>query len=836
MKQLARKYLEHWHAALVITILTLAVSFPTIIYVFRTDVFWLPTGDSRDIYTGLWDIWYGKLVLAGQADRYFTDVIFYPEGVSLATHPLLFPQILVVNALMAFLPLTNAFNLSLLLIIWINALSAYVYTSYLFKERWLALFGAIAFGFSPHVLSHLHSPPFLFVLALPLVLYCFHRGVNEKRWTFLIVSGLLVGLTSETNLYLYMCIVITLGLGILAFAVERWRDGMYWRLVAVLILTIGASSLWRFYPLISDSQSLDETLTWAVGRERQHDLISYFVNYRNSFTAPIFKSIITPPENTSISTAAYSGIVALTLICMGLFHRDSRRRMLPWSGLLLLFFVLSLGSILIVNGTRYPGFPMPKHYLNQLFPTIFQSFYEIDHFIMGMVLPLAVLATWGLKALQKIYPAAKRPVFVLLLIGVVAVEYYIPIEENLIGQDQFAFLDWLAREEDNDIRLINAPLGRHDAKLYGLYQALSGYPSAEGAISRTPDAAFDYIYANPILSAWHADRPVICGFNNQDEYLTALGQLEADGFTHVVFHRRQRDANMIATSFIGADPAYSDEYANIYRIGAFKDSCPGNLIPLKMSEARAAKTLLLPSVIHERHGTVLGFQGDLPADERYLRYISLATFDQKSLVSISIGENGETAALSSNELFHELDAISTVNDAIWLLNNPLQTDFQQLGIYVNWFAKEYRFCQRYLDEESGTIDLYVRPQIPCDAVEIYGGEEILYDNGIRLINFAFDVEPEQLTFYLSWMTLLDQTFSFSIQILDAQGDRVLQYDNTIVRQPVSMHQVEHALPRGSELTAVLIVYDYDTGKSEGGTVLSTMEHFEREVAVGKIKL
>ena len=31
-------------------------------------------------------------ILTGQADRFYTDLIFYPDGVSLAYHPLFFPN------------------------------------------------------------------------------------------------------------------------------------------------------------------------------------------------------------------------------------------------------------------------------------------------------------------------------------------------------------------------------------------------------------------------------------------------------------------------------------------------------------------------------------------------------------------------------------------------------------------------------------------------------------------------------------------------------------------------------------------------------------------------
>ncbi len=112
MSDRAEKLKKHRHFAIVVTLLTLVMTFPTIVYVFRTDVFWLPTGRSEDAFIKLWDIWYGMKVLNGQADRWFTDLIFYPEGVSLANHPFFWPQVLVVNGLQAFMPLSNAFNLS----------------------------------------------------------------------------------------------------------------------------------------------------------------------------------------------------------------------------------------------------------------------------------------------------------------------------------------------------------------------------------------------------------------------------------------------------------------------------------------------------------------------------------------------------------------------------------------------------------------------------------------------------------------------------------------------------------------------------------------------------
>ena len=97
MKRLIAQLREHRHIFIVVTLLTLVTTFPTIMYVFRSDVFWHPAGTERDVYIKFWDIWYVKQVLAGQADASHTNLMFYPEGTSLAFHPFFTPHIIVVS-------------------------------------------------------------------------------------------------------------------------------------------------------------------------------------------------------------------------------------------------------------------------------------------------------------------------------------------------------------------------------------------------------------------------------------------------------------------------------------------------------------------------------------------------------------------------------------------------------------------------------------------------------------------------------------------------------------------------------------------------------------------
>ena len=578
MKRLGRILREHLHFLVITAVLILVMTFPTIEYVFRTDVFWLPTGKSSDVFIEMWDVWYGQQVLSGQADRFFTDLMFYPQGVSLVYHPINFPYVIMVNALQAILPVSNAFCLAYLLIIYMSALSAYIYLHYLMKDKWIALFGAVLFGCSPHVIGHPHHPNNALIATLPLAIYFFHRGIQEKRWILVTVSGLLTGLTSIINIYAYVCTLMIIGLGICGLAWSKWRDKRYWRYVILLMLAIALASLWRLAPMLSDSQSFGAALEWSDS-ERNQDLISFFVNHRNPIVGPALDSAadaIFPREQENargFSPTSYLGYLPLLLIGVSLIDKTTRRKMLPWLALLVIFLVLRLGSFLSINGLTYQDIVLPKYYLNALIPSVFEAFVETDNFIIGSLLPLAVLSCYGLLATRERFSITKGRWFVVLLIALAGAEYAIPVTGNRIRAERIAYLDWLANESSDEIRIINLPMGRGNSKHYNLFQALSGYPQAEGAISRTPSEAFEFITANPILNSWRNDQPIACEDGANEGYVTALNELETVGYTHVIFHRLIPGAGKIGDSFRHVEASHDDDFVKIFRMEDLRQSC-----------------------------------------------------------------------------------------------------------------------------------------------------------------------------------------------------------------------------------------------------------------------
>jgi len=841
LSHMVRLLMKHRHVFIVVTLLTLVMTFPTIVYVFNTDVFWHPGAAHRDTYMKFWDVWYGKLFLTGQADPFYTDLMFYPDGLSLKTSQFCIPHIIVVNALNAFMPISNAFSFAYLLIIFTSALSAYFYLVWLFKDKWIALFGAVLFGFSPHVIIHSYNPDIAFLATIPLILYCIHRGAEENRRVLVLLAGLLTGLTTVISLYQYICVLILLGFFLCALAISRWRDKSFWLNVLLLVLSIGVSSLWRIYPLISDAESMDKALAWYPTEEIGNDAVSLLVNYRNPFLGNLVQSIFPINHGRHSGDRSPLGYLPLVLIGVGFFTKATRRKMLPWAFSCAFFLIMRLGSHLNINGTAYPDIRLPKYYLDQVFPAAFEPFYFVQHFTIGVLLPFTVLACFGLAVLQKRLSIASKPTFVLALVLIIAFEYYVPVRSRIIPDRQIEYLDWLKQEDDaEEIRLINLPMGRSNAKRHSLHQALSGFPQVEGATSRTPERAYDYIRANYLLNnwAWENQRPVHCDMPDREAYMAGLAQLEKDGFSHVVYHQHEGYYFWadIKESFHGIEPSYSNGAVSVFRLSDLRDSCSSERSANHLFTRAYADAIQLPPPLDERYGALVVLPPTPEAGDHFMRYlrhfsevdrtIVTITWDEQTIIDIHDSEFADPNADINPEQFA----------ALWLVNVPLTSNYQQTEAYQQWFTKRFTFCQRFHEEERATIDLYLRAGIPCAAMDESSAIDVRYDSGLRLHNALSEVSAETIRFFLAWTNNTENSYGFSLQFFDDAGGKALQYDNVIYPQLLTAHEIDTTALSAGVYRAKLIVYDFETRKSQGGMRTDTGERFERELEIASIEI
>ena len=98
MKSLGPFLRSHLHFIVIAPLIIIVVTWPVFPNIFDGDVFWLPSVE-RDVFLKFWDAWYGKALLRGQADFYYTDLHFHPAGLSLRFHNFSLPHLLVFGAL-----------------------------------------------------------------------------------------------------------------------------------------------------------------------------------------------------------------------------------------------------------------------------------------------------------------------------------------------------------------------------------------------------------------------------------------------------------------------------------------------------------------------------------------------------------------------------------------------------------------------------------------------------------------------------------------------------------------------------------------------------------------
>ena len=835
MHRLRSALREHRHVFIVVALLTLVTTFPTIVYVFKTDVFWLPVDRFNDILIKFWDVWHWRLFANGQAGFFHSETIFFPQGVSLAYHPLFVWHTITVNLLNLVMPISNAYCLAYTLIVASSALSAYIFINHLLRDKWIALVGAVIFGFSPHVMVHITWPEIGFVVTLPLALYFLHRGLTEDRRVWMVSAGALAGLTTFVTMYVYVCLLMTLLGYALVAALQRWRSRRFWTNLCILALVIIATSVWRIYPMIESSQRLEEAFHREPNTERHNDVVSSFVNHRGIITGPLFESIfrLTMPPQGSISS--YLGYLPLALSTIGIAQASTRRKILPWFGLFLIFLLLRFGSVLTINGTVFSDVLLPKHYLEKLVPFLFEAFYVTQFFQAGVLLPLAVMSCYGLVAIKSKRRGLGQP-FLLLLILLIALEYYIPIEGNVIEDKQFAFLDWLSNESVDEIALVNLPMGRKNSMRYGLYQSRSGYPHAEGAISRTPDSAYNYIRANLLLNTWRQEQPINCELADRAAFLAGLSQLQADGFTHVVFHQELRHAPAIKASFRQAVPSYADEYVWIFRLDDLRDACTGEQSAEFAFTGAYTDALQQLRTSEQRHGIVLVFPPTSKADDHFLYYLRHFADNYRTPVTVTSDEETQIEIRRSDNLEPFASSQLEQHAALWLLNLPLVSDAERTPAFQNWFKERFHRCQRSQEQDAFVIDMYLRAGVPCSAMDEGSSLDIQYDGGVRLHNASFAIEGDLLRFYLAWTKEAASSISFSLQFFDKDDNKALQYDDVIGRQLLSTPEIDvSSLPPGV-YSIQLIVYDFETQTSHGGVISDTGQRFERELEIAALEL
>ncbi|MDE2775954.1 MAG: hypothetical protein OXI77_08455 [Chloroflexota bacterium] len=836
MNTLSTSARSHLPFLIIMPLLIIAMTWPTLALVVDANTIAFPTR-SADVFQKLWDVWHGRQFLAGHTGFYHSDALFYPGGLSLAFENFSLPHMLSVLLLGAALPAANAYNLTYLLIVLAVALSGYFYLNYLFGDPWLAAVGATVFGFSQHIIAHAAHPDVNLIVSLPLTAYCFQRGIREWRIKYLVCCGLIAGLTAFFSLYIFVCLLITLALFILRYAVSRWADPRFWRWVLLLCLVIALASAGRILPLLADAEELAAALDKNTAYETGTDLLSYFVNYRHPLTTPLLKSVFGPGSPFYQPHTSYLGYLPLALIIIGFVKPAGRRAMRTWLALALPFLILRLGSVLQIGGQQFSHIVLPKALLNEVAPALFSPFHATDHFQMGILLPWAVMTCYGLKTIIAARPAKQRALIALALIAGIAFEYYESTAVRKIPAEQLAFIEGLRADgADQEPRLINLPMGRQPSKLYGFYQTLTGFPQVEGLSGRTPPSAYAYIDGNFLLEAWRRGAGVHCAPPHQSIFIAALDQLANDGFTHIVWHHWRGEDAAIASSFVDAPAAYGDDYVSVYRLEDLRRSCdlsnslsPSLLEPLRRLATAAA-------VVPQQGSAILSILPEGKLDLAAGQTGAAALFGLRSYTSLALVD-GQVAALPSPvDTTRAAADLLARNRIILLAFNPQTTTADLIDSYRAWLDPRFKSCRRLTDKPAAILEYFLDAAFPCELAVTARPLQVDYANGIQLGNLLVEFIDGFVDINLLWTRLPEDAHAFSIQFIDADGARAGGADFVIGLEPLARHRIDTASLPAGEYRLNLILYDYATGRSVSGVETESGSSFERALDIGRFTL
>ena len=823
---------NHWHVLLIVPLVVIAMTWPTFVRIFDSQDYWFHTGHG-DFWLEIWDAWHIERVLAGQAELYYTDSLFHPNGVSLVWQLASYPHAALFMLLRKLMPADSAYNLLFLLILCFNAYCGYILIWHLLDDKWIALFGAVVVGASPAILPSNTVPDLIMIGTIPLTIYFFHRQVAEKRWIFAALAGVCAGVTAYIGVYTFVFILMTVGIIAIFLAVSHWKQPAFWRGLLLFAIICGSICSFRFYPMFVDASILKEGLETHLGRVRSNDVMECCVVTGNPFTGDLFRKVFNfPPDSEANSLRrdnnhAYLGYINLFLLLCAILHKPMRRRLAPWLTVLVCFAILRLGHFLTINGIEYRNILLPEYFLSEWFPALFGNIYIQEYYQFGVMVPLAVLASFGLARLIRSKPALVRVSVVLFSALILVIEFYAPLVETIIEREKMAYIDWLSTETDHSIKLINLPQGIRKAQYYMGLQTFNDYPMAFGRINRTPVSPRTYIRNNALLQTWDDNRSLHCLPHNERAYMSALEQLLADGFTHIVVHNWIYGDQFIIHSFWNIPPAYDDGFVSVYRLRDLRQSCETRHIELPHYRHFAESSSAMPG----RRSSILSFHPSGSIDGDLFAYLDSLFSDWQSLLHLYL-DDGEPVMQSAGKNYPDMESFARDNQVIYLLYNSRDNDSAALQAHVSF--DEFELCQREEHEDGSVIEHYVKREFSCTLVSSSKPLQVTYDNGAWLENILVEIGQEELDVQLMWSSLPSEPHSLSLQIFDAADAKVLGQDSTIGHVSLRRHRADiSSLPPGKYVVK-LIVYNFNTGHSVSGKVSETSVTFDRELEIATI--
>jgi hypothetical protein len=517
-------------------------------------------GSGADLYVSLWDMWFVERVVLDWENPLHTQLIFYPDGVSLAYHSVSWRSGLFALPLRALFGPVAGYNLFFLLETFGCAIFMFLLVRRLTRRMDAAFVSGLIFAFYPYRMTQAATHPNLASLMfLPLLLLCMDILMENRRPIWAWATGGCLALVFLTGTHLFIMCSGLLALLWIVYALRggRLEEGFYrasgWLALACSILC--GPLLFRYLGL--SSLELSDALEVA-GASGQSDLLAFFVpSAHHPWFGGSFQELYAS-FGQSQKWHAYFGYVPLFLALTGMVARASRWRSAPFAVALVIFWSITLGDVLLVAGTKY-DLPLPYDLISGLAPV--KALRSPDRFNLVVCLVLPIMAGYGFKSFVQ-HPSNG---ILAIVVGLLVIEYLM-VPYRTTAADLTLAQSALQREQAAGA-VLEIPLTRNTAKQSMYAQTQHGRPLVGGMVARTPKMARQYIQSSPLLFALTAS-PVSfydCGdFDLSEQW----ANLDRDGISHVILNLnrlppRSRKATL---SYFPVPQVAGNDRQRLYRV------------------------------------------------------------------------------------------------------------------------------------------------------------------------------------------------------------------------------------------------------------------------------
>jgi hypothetical protein len=567
-----RRWAQIWPSTLIFlfySLLTIIVTWPAI-----TQLNSAIPGSEGDALNHLWTFrWIKQALLSGQ-NPFFTDLLYYPQGVSLLTHNIAWVHIAAWLPLQAMLGEAAAYTLVFLLIFPLNGLALYLLARQLTGSMPAAAVGGLVVAFWPYILAHHNHPNLILIAWIPLTLLTLRRLLHDGRWRDVALTALFLALTGLTRWQLLIIAAPLLGLYLLHELAST--QVQLTRHLAGLLFTAGAGALLLMAPLLlpvvaNQVTREDPDALFVAENPQQTDLLAYGLPNRYH---PLWgETVYAWYQNVGVNQTytPFLGFTVLLLILFALWREWRAARF--WLFTIVIYILLALGSTLRFNGQVL--MPLPMAWLEDLF--FVQIVRHPDRFNVLLSIPVAILAAYGIKSIVELLitqawiaatvtrsrastiAAICTAAFIsLLILGEYIVSYPLYPLHTPAWYEQVA-------QEQGRFGILDLPQGsRSYDKEYMLHQFTHGQPLVGGHVSRLPQNASTFINSVPLLYSIKENPTIPPDLSNISQQMRLLHD---EDVRYLVLHKKFLTAEEEAEwqKWLVLPPIYVDDDLLVYK-------------------------------------------------------------------------------------------------------------------------------------------------------------------------------------------------------------------------------------------------------------------------------